>query len=139
MNHLTYYNLDTYDATWYAYYGWIWTVLEANLGLICASAPALRVFFRHSLGLMSSYTGDPRSGANKTSSGILSNRETRSGQLTGNGGSKDPEPQGDYIYLDSIMVERGLSSRIQERDDASQKSDSSTQNLTTIIHGPMSK
>lgn len=88
---------------------------------------------------MSSYTGGPRSGANKTSSGILSNRETRSGPLTGNGGSKDLEPQGDYIYLDSIMVERGLSSRIQERDDSSQKSDSSTQNLTTIIHGPVSK
>ncbi|EMD94519.1 hypothetical protein COCC4DRAFT_204357 [Bipolaris maydis ATCC 48331] len=129
----------TYDATWYAYYGWIWTVLEADLALICASAPALRVFFRHSLGLMSSHTGNPRSGANKTSPGILSNRATHSGPLTRNDGSKDLESKGDNIYLDSILVERGLSSTTQERDDASQKSDSSTRNLTTIIHGPMSK
>ena len=139
QNHSNNCNLVTYDATWYAYYGWIWTVLEADLGLICASAPALRVFFRHSLGSMSSHTGYTRSGANKRSSGILSNVATSSGPLTRNGRSKDVESQGDDIYLGSIAIERGLSSRTQERDDASQKSDSSTQNLTTIIHGPISK
>ncbi|XP_014556395.1 hypothetical protein COCVIDRAFT_99992 [Bipolaris victoriae FI3] len=129
----------TYDATWYAYYGWIWTVLEADLGLICASAPTLRVFFRHSLGSTSSHTSDPRSGANNPSSGVLSNKATHSRPITWNGGSKDVESEGENIYLDSIKVERGLSSRIDARDDASQKSDSSTRNLTTIIHGPMSK
>ncbi|KAH7067848.1 hypothetical protein FB567DRAFT_411952, partial [Paraphoma chrysanthemicola] len=36
----------TYDITWYAFYAWIWTALEANLGVICASAPALKVFLR---------------------------------------------------------------------------------------------
>ncbi|KAF2741723.1 hypothetical protein M011DRAFT_318559 [Sporormia fimetaria CBS 119925] len=36
----------TYDITWWAFHGWIWTALEADLGIICASAPALKVFFR---------------------------------------------------------------------------------------------
>ncbi|KAF2466473.1 uncharacterized protein BDR25DRAFT_269074, partial [Lindgomyces ingoldianus] len=36
----------TYDITWIAHHGWIWTALEADLGVICASAPALKVFFR---------------------------------------------------------------------------------------------
>jgi hypothetical protein len=129
----------TYDVTWYAYYGWIWTVLEADLGLICASAPALRVFFRHSLGLMSSRTGNSRTGPNKTPVGVLSNRADRSGPLVKSNRSDNAQTYGDNIYLDSIVVERGLSSQVHDRDDASQKSDSSTKNLTTIIHGPLSK
>ncbi|PVH95561.1 hypothetical protein DM02DRAFT_617820 [Periconia macrospinosa] len=35
----------TYDITWYAYYGWIWTAVEADLGVVCACAPAMKVFF----------------------------------------------------------------------------------------------
>ncbi|KZM24673.1 hypothetical protein ST47_g4191 [Ascochyta rabiei] len=42
----TYVYYYTYDITWYAYYGWIWTALEADLAVICASAPALKMFFR---------------------------------------------------------------------------------------------
>lgn len=36
----------TYDITWYAFYAWFWTALEADLGIMCASAPALKVFLR---------------------------------------------------------------------------------------------
>lgn len=36
----------TYDITWWAHDGWVWTALEAQLGIICASAPALKVFLR---------------------------------------------------------------------------------------------
>jgi hypothetical protein len=46
----------TYDITWYAYYGWIWTALEADFGMICASAPALKVFFKRYFS-MSSLSG----------------------------------------------------------------------------------
>ncbi|CAI6336433.1 unnamed protein product [Periconia digitata] len=35
----------TYDITWYAYYGWVWTAIESDLGVICACAPAMKVFF----------------------------------------------------------------------------------------------
>jgi hypothetical protein len=37
---------STYDITWHAWYGWIWTALEAQLAVICACAPALKGFFK---------------------------------------------------------------------------------------------
>jgi len=37
----------TYDTTWEAQPAWLWLVVEANLAVICASAPALKVFFKH--------------------------------------------------------------------------------------------
>ncbi|KAK7545913.1 hypothetical protein IWX49DRAFT_485925, partial [Phyllosticta citricarpa] len=40
----------SYDATWAAGHVWIWTAVEACLGIACASAPALRLFFRRVLG-----------------------------------------------------------------------------------------
>lgn len=36
----------TYDITWWAHEGWVWTALEAELGIICACAPALKIFLR---------------------------------------------------------------------------------------------
>ncbi|KAH7171481.1 hypothetical protein EDB81DRAFT_198888 [Dactylonectria macrodidyma] len=37
---------ETYDVTWEGFYLWIWTAVEANLGVICGSIPALRPLFR---------------------------------------------------------------------------------------------
>jgi len=37
---------DTYDVTWAAQDAWVWTSVEAHLAIICASAPALKVFLR---------------------------------------------------------------------------------------------
>ncbi|EER26245.1 hypothetical protein D8B26_003399 [Coccidioides posadasii str. Silveira] len=39
----------TYDITWVAYEVWIWTVVECNLGIICASIPPLRPLFKRFL------------------------------------------------------------------------------------------
>ena len=39
----------SYDVTWEAYYGWLFTSIEVLLGCIVASAPALKVFFRRYL------------------------------------------------------------------------------------------
>jgi hypothetical protein len=36
----------TYDITWVAGSAWLWTGVEATLGVICASIPALKVFFQ---------------------------------------------------------------------------------------------
>ncbi|KAK8177679.1 hypothetical protein IWX90DRAFT_377440, partial [Phyllosticta citrichinensis] len=44
-----YYN-GSYDATWVAGHIWIWTAVEACLGICCSSAPALKIFFRRVLG-----------------------------------------------------------------------------------------
>jgi hypothetical protein len=40
---------ETYDMTWESYRGWIWFAIEAHLAVICASAPALKIFFKHTL------------------------------------------------------------------------------------------
>ncbi|GME58777.1 putative integral membrane protein [Neofusicoccum parvum] len=40
---------DTYDLTWAAHDGWAWTAVEAHVAIICASAPALKLFFRRVL------------------------------------------------------------------------------------------
>ncbi|KAK7402916.1 hypothetical protein QQX98_011314 [Neonectria punicea] len=37
---------ETYDVTWQGFYLWIWTAVEANLGVICGSIPALRPLFK---------------------------------------------------------------------------------------------
>lgn len=39
----------TYDIPWEMFPSWIWTLIEANVGLLCASVPALRVFFKRTL------------------------------------------------------------------------------------------
>ncbi|CAF3512098.1 hypothetical protein SNK03_006973 [Fusarium graminearum] len=38
---------ETYDVTWEGFHLWIWTAVEANLGVICGSVPALRPLFRN--------------------------------------------------------------------------------------------
>ncbi|KAJ4402659.1 hypothetical protein N0V91_007033 [Didymella pomorum] len=65
----TYVYYYTYDITWYAYYGWIWTALEADLAVICASAPALKIFFRRYFNMSTSRSGYGHSGYGKASSG----------------------------------------------------------------------
>lgn len=37
----------TYDVTWAAQAAWMWLTIEAELAVICASAPALKQFFAH--------------------------------------------------------------------------------------------
>ena len=39
----------TYDVTWTAQGAFLWTNVEAMVAVICASAPALKVFFRQCL------------------------------------------------------------------------------------------
>ncbi|KAM0348628.1 hypothetical protein ACHAPU_004063 [Fusarium lateritium] len=51
---------ETYDVTWEGFHLWIWTAVEANLGVICGSIPALRPLFRNMFRSKgSSYYNDP--------------------------------------------------------------------------------
>jgi hypothetical protein len=43
----TYYT--TYDMTWESQSAWLWLSIEAHLAVVCASAPALKTFFKHTL------------------------------------------------------------------------------------------
>lgn len=43
--HYTKMHSQTYDITWEALGSWVSTTVEANLAILCASAPALSVYF----------------------------------------------------------------------------------------------
>jgi hypothetical protein len=40
---------DTYDETWTGWDSWLWSMLELHIGVMCANAPAFKVFFKHFL------------------------------------------------------------------------------------------
>lgn len=59
---------DTYDVTWMSWEGWLWTNIEVCLGIVVASAPALKVFFRSLLdGAYGSYYTDDKKSRDPTS------------------------------------------------------------------------
>ncbi|KAK3675345.1 hypothetical protein LTR78_004855 [Recurvomyces mirabilis] len=67
------YKLGTdYDITWVGYHLFVYSVLELQLALICASAPALRVFFRE-------YLSDPFTRAVNATRSASSGRGTNRG------------------------------------------------------------
>jgi hypothetical protein len=39
----------TWDVMWELDTAWIWTIIELNLAIVAASAPALKSFFQHCL------------------------------------------------------------------------------------------
>ncbi|KAF1844244.1 uncharacterized protein K460DRAFT_317563 [Cucurbitaria berberidis CBS 394.84] len=132
----TYIYYYTYDITWHAYHGWIWTVLEAELGVICASAPALKVFFRRYFSKNSTrigYSGndDPRTLAHISRmhgygrvTPMHSTHSTTTSRIVASGSHDEDVP------LDGIKISQGLDVHVELRDDQSQTSYASTKNLT---------
>jgi len=43
----------TYDMTWAVYPAWIWFAVESNVSVMCASAPALKIYFKEVLSVSS--------------------------------------------------------------------------------------
>lgn len=121
----TYVYYYTYDITWYAWYGWIWTTLEAQLGIICACAPALKGFFKRYFSLTT-----VRSGAY----GYPSRKPNSSGGKTPGCGRMSP---GNSL-TPSVMEMGGIkvsttTNVIDDKDETeSQGSMSSTRNLTAL-------
>jgi hypothetical protein len=139
----TYVYYYTYDITWYAYYGWVYTVLEAQLGLISASAPAIKVFFRRYFAIASSRAGYSRSGSGKTSSGPSSRShayamatQPLSGATAGRPQIIGGGPHDSAVPLEGIQISRGLDISVEDRDDISQRSYASTRNLTALPNRP---
>ncbi|KAF2642029.1 hypothetical protein P280DRAFT_290946 [Massarina eburnea CBS 473.64] len=124
----------TYDTTWYAYYGWIWTSVEADLGVVCASAPALKFFFCRyfqinrtgygSTGLLrSDYGKQTTTYVNGSPGNSLKTFDT----------STLEHGKGGAMPLDRIQVRTGMNVVVEDREDAtSQVSDSSLRNLTIL-------
>jgi hypothetical protein len=128
----TYYAIDlyyfTYDITWIAYYGWIWTTLEADLAVICASAPALKIFFKRYFNSSITQSGISSYGRDRT--GQLSKASAAKSRASSFGGSKwDSTP----VPLDRIKVSTAMDITIEDREDRlSVASNSSVRNLTAL-------
>ncbi|KAJ8116664.1 hypothetical protein OPT61_g1959 [Boeremia exigua] len=129
----TYVYYYTYDITWYAYYGWIWTALEADLAVICASAPALKIFFRRYFSMTTTRSGYTKSNGSRAAMPSTAAKSSRgkgfvlsTSQITASGTHDDQVP------MHGIKVSQGLDVHIDERDDLSSKSFSSTNNLTAL-------
>jgi hypothetical protein len=59
---------ETYDVSWQLWEVWNWMLLEIHIGVICANAPALKVFFKRYLNIKSiSSKGSPKTSQAKSS------------------------------------------------------------------------
>lgn len=100
--------------------------------MICASAPALKVFFKRYFSRSNtSYGGYSRS--NRTPIPLSRSR----GKNTSSGNSAmasraEPSDMRGTIPMEGIKVSQGLEIHVEERDDISQKSFASTRNLTAL-------
>ncbi|KAF1996320.1 hypothetical protein P154DRAFT_498638 [Amniculicola lignicola CBS 123094] len=133
----------TYDITWWANPGWVWTALEADLGVICASAPALKIFFRRyfnlsanrSNGYGNSYQMKNRTPTfgSKLGSKISSKISAGKGNSnidSGRWGASSPAP------MEGIKISRGLDVTIEQRDDGMYHGDSESVKGLTALPSP---
>jgi hypothetical protein len=126
---------STYDITWYAWYGWVWTALEAQLAVICACAPALKGFFKRYFSVNSTRsgaygygTGQPSSSGRVPGYGKLSPGNSLATTSNAEGGRWESEP----VPLNRIKVST-TTNIIEDRDEsASIASTESTSNLTAL-------
>ncbi|GME23723.1 Integral membrane protein [Neofusicoccum parvum] len=88
----------TYDTTWEAFPVWSWTLVETHFAIMCASAPALKLFFRRMLAPTSidSYTNRQRAEYNNFGSGS-------GGGKNGTGRSKPDDAE---IYMEDMIAYR---------------------------------
>jgi hypothetical protein len=105
--------------------------------MLCASAPALKVFFRRYFSGASSRGEYTRSGSNRTPIQMSSRTRGKSNpQLSTHSAIAsrvEPDGAGDSnIPFAGIKVSQGLDIHVEERDDLSQKSYASTRNLTAL-------
>lgn len=119
---------------WYSYYGWVWTVLEAQLAVICASIPALKVFLQRYFRVIGSRAGYSDS-SNRRTPIKHSTRSRGLALISGDSSTvrsriEAGRPHDGDVPLSGIKVSQGVKVHVEDRDDSSQKSFASTQNLT---------
>ncbi|KAH7113564.1 hypothetical protein EDB81DRAFT_702821 [Dactylonectria macrodidyma] len=94
---------ETYDVTWEGFYLWVWTAVEANLGVICGSIPSLRPLFKTIFRSKSSGYYNTSTSFRSRTAAQTANNEHRSGMNRVDalkGGSREPHAQGDYVDIE---------------------------------------
>lgn len=99
---------ETYDVTWEGFYLWIWTAVEANLGVICGSIPALRPLFKTIFrSKSSSYYNTSTAYRSGTAAQVVNNphKSGRSWADTLQRGSRGIKIQDDHIDIEGGTFE----------------------------------
>lgn len=142
----------TYDITWYAWYGWIWTAVEADLGVVCASAPAMKVFFQRYFAYTSRGSSGNGYSGRKTGSGLgsylkksygrLSPGNSLGTSLTASASRHDYKVSANshinQIPLDRIQVRSHTAVRIESAMDTARRSSQDSSSSTHILRVPPS-
>lgn len=103
--------------------------------MICASAPALKVFFRRYFNMPTSRSDYPKTGGGSRRTPIPFPMAAKSRSKGSALSSSQIEAGGTYdneVPMNSIKVSQGLNIQVEERDDISHKSFASTRNLTAL-------
>jgi hypothetical protein len=98
---------------------------------MCASAPALKVFFKRYFTASTMSYGYSRSGTNKTPIPLQSRGKGMSSAHSANLSHAEHSGIHDSVPFHGIKVSQGLDIHVEERDDISKKSYDSTRKLTT--------
>ncbi|RYN53376.1 hypothetical protein AA0114_g4435 [Alternaria tenuissima] len=127
----------TYDITWTAYSGWVWTTLEAQLAVICASVPSLKVFFIRYFGTDTTRAGYSQTGTPSKSFGPSSKTrsvgfDAKTSQHSAQRSQCTAGSIRDDVPLEGIHINHKLDVKVEERDDCSQVSFASTKALTAL-------
>jgi hypothetical protein len=125
----------TYDVTWYCNRAWLWLGVESHLGIICASAPALKYYFRKDLGSLQT-----NSSASQWGDGSTFQTVTARNLSTRNGMSGEDEEKNIGLLKDGIE----LSQKSTRGSNAGDKIDIVPQerheeeiiDLATALRGP---
>jgi hypothetical protein len=99
---------ETYDMTWGSYKAWIFYAIECHLAVICASGPALKIFFKHTLKI-SSLASSFRRKAYDSNGNTLDSRDT------GNSASKRYRDKRN-MQLNTITVDTEISASYGGKD-----------------------
>ncbi|KAF2816597.1 uncharacterized protein BDZ99DRAFT_515181 [Mytilinidion resinicola] len=103
---------ETYDISWECLPGWLWSCLEADLAVICASAPALKVFFRRYLNIST------RSGRSGHSMGYIRNLDQPSDNSRSRNWSSPSQSASSPLPSDGIKVSTAMGVTIEDRGDS---------------------
>jgi hypothetical protein len=115
-----------YDSTWESWPAWLLCMIEIQLGAICASAPALKVFLAHYFKVAATKIGSSRGDASAKggaywfrSSASKSTSATRDGYLKEPGSRHTVDEEGGIVLHDWDPDFKTVQTRESECDDGS--------------------
>lgn len=112
---------NNYDTSWTGFDLYVWSILECQLAIICASAPSLRAFFRR-------YLSGPINRTIRSASRSVSNQQSNKGTRET---STLPTQQLSSIHTPQSLAEKGLTKYSTESEEREMTSAGGTSSVRT--------